>query len=905
MAVANQTPYKEYIGNGTTKIFPLEFDCDDADHLIVKVNDVDIPALNNWSLNTNTGSVVFAIAPISQSKIILQRDTPLVRDTDYQTYNNSFRPQPVNKDFDRIWLKLQELGHRDQLIWLALVKEIADRIAVDKNLQNQINAIDSWLEDLQQNVNENTSDIAQLVNDLSKEIADRITNDLILKDMFLTIIDTAINEGTVNALAITHVDSLDTLDKIKNVWDGRIIYVNALGNYKYSESLKDWISLDNNIIRTVNSIAELDDLEKIDGRTVCVTGIGNYKYNGTTQAWERDFITDRQIVNIEAITDLGNIQTWENRAVYTTGIGQLKFVDDDWQRDIILANSLNLLDFIPYRLHAHLADYNTARNSAVDIYPYLMKCITFAENLKKSIYVPSGYYPISQTVIHPNFVNVLGDYGKTWIIPSKAFPEFNWLWDMTKTGMAGNQLNGVSFHGNDWNYQTPYFGGLKVSGKTWFCCVKNARFMNLNYGGFRIAPRYNAGESGVPDLVNFNIENIFFLDCGSISYHPAFDIDLSDESDTVLSGNWTDGSIKNIDIAIADGDQVNTRGPIGFRIKSPLKTIFNVVFDRFFIGTRLQTHMHIDATNLNGNTFSNFSGETHTTIYNGKTMNDVAWDTYQLHFENLGQWNTFQNINGNMSLGDFVSKQKGMYLNKSSNNTFNNMPLNASYAGNQVELLNLTSNARYTTFDNCAVRLIDDKNWNLAWGIANNLFTKTIIDKGVNTKFNGQQVNSLAVKDRAMPYYSLLNTAGTAPQNAISGNYGGLSFSQNATTSALTVTLAASTSTRELNFYYSNKQSSKPVYFVTITAKQTAGSLAANKLRFGMFDQTYDFSFDALNASKKLTYVFNSGLGVDALVVYLANTAATTEAASFEITDIYVSSQMLPYTPNCSIISAS
>ena len=69
MAVANQTPYKEYIGNGTTKIFPLEFDCDDADHLIVKVNDIEVPALNNWSLNTNTGSVVFAIAPISQSKL--------------------------------------------------------------------------------------------------------------------------------------------------------------------------------------------------------------------------------------------------------------------------------------------------------------------------------------------------------------------------------------------------------------------------------------------------------------------------------------------------------------------------------------------------------------------------------------------------------------------------------------------------------------------------------------------------------------------------------------------------------------------------------------------------------------------------------------------------------------------
>ncbi|MCG2937595.1 hypothetical protein, partial [Escherichia coli] len=50
------------------------------------------------------------IAPISQSKIILQRDTPLLRSTDYQTYNNSLRPQPVNNDFDKIWLKLQELG---------------------------------------------------------------------------------------------------------------------------------------------------------------------------------------------------------------------------------------------------------------------------------------------------------------------------------------------------------------------------------------------------------------------------------------------------------------------------------------------------------------------------------------------------------------------------------------------------------------------------------------------------------------------------------------------------------------------------------------------------------------------------------------------------------------------------
>ena len=260
MAVPEQTPYKEYTANGVTTSFPLEFDCENQDHLIVTVNDIE-PENGQWSLIN--GAVVFLIAPANQAKIVIQRNTPLERNTNYQTTNNSFRPQPVNKDFDRIWWKLQELGYRDQVIWLALVKEVADRVNGDKKLQDQINTID-------QQVQENTSDIAQLVDDLSQEIADRITNDKILKDMFLAIVDTAINEGTVNALAITHVDSLDELNAIKNVWEGR---------------------------------------------TVSVTGIGNYKYNATTQAWERDFITDRQVITVDSVADLSSLAKWGGRTV--------------------------------------------------------------------------------------------------------------------------------------------------------------------------------------------------------------------------------------------------------------------------------------------------------------------------------------------------------------------------------------------------------------------------------------------------------------------------------------------------------------------------------------------------------------------------------------------------------------
>lgn len=225
MAVPEQTPFIEYTANGTTTVYPLTFDCDKSEYLIVSLDGEEAP-VGSWSLSG--GSITFNSAPANGVLITIERNTPFRRTTEYQSYNNSFRPSPVNKDFDLIWWKLQELGYRDQVIWLALVKEIADRIAGDTNLQNQINTIDEWLDNLQQNVNENTSDIAQLVTDLSKEIADRIANDEALKEMFLAMMDEAINEGTINALAITHVECIADLINITNVWDGRTVYVKSV-----------------------------------------------------------------------------------------------------------------------------------------------------------------------------------------------------------------------------------------------------------------------------------------------------------------------------------------------------------------------------------------------------------------------------------------------------------------------------------------------------------------------------------------------------------------------------------------------------------------------------------------------------------------------------------------------------
>ena len=108
MPVTQQTPYIEYTANGSTTSFALPFDCDNANNLIVKINNVE--AIGTWTLQGST--IVFITAPIANSIVSIERDTPLERTSNYQTYDDSFSPKPVNKDFDSIWWKLQELYYK-------------------------------------------------------------------------------------------------------------------------------------------------------------------------------------------------------------------------------------------------------------------------------------------------------------------------------------------------------------------------------------------------------------------------------------------------------------------------------------------------------------------------------------------------------------------------------------------------------------------------------------------------------------------------------------------------------------------------------------------------------------------------------------------------------------------------
>ncbi|MCJ8163150.1 phage tail fiber domain-containing protein [Acinetobacter zhairhuonensis] len=231
MTVESQIPYQSYTANGSQTSFALGFYVEDKGNFFVKKDD-SVVNVNDYVYDSTTNSIRFNTAPPQDCLVEIERVTSVDRSTTYATFNNSFRPEVLNYDIDRIWRKLQELAYTDSVLFLKLIKEISDRIAVDTALQAQIDSLDDQ-------VSLNTANVEQLINNLSQEIADRLQADTILKEMFLSIIDTAINEGTVNALAVMHVDTVGDLDLVQ-AWEGRTVHVRDFGEYSYNSETQEW-----------------------------------------------------------------------------------------------------------------------------------------------------------------------------------------------------------------------------------------------------------------------------------------------------------------------------------------------------------------------------------------------------------------------------------------------------------------------------------------------------------------------------------------------------------------------------------------------------------------------------------------------------------------------------------------
>lgn len=161
MAVPEQTPYKEYDGNGVTKTFPLEFLCKKKEHLIVRINDEDVPA-SDWSFGNE--AVTFNTAPESGSKITLQRRTPNKRATNFQSFNNSFNPITLNEDLDTLWQRMQEEDVAKFLLHQLINMNYEDLDEKGRNIRTEL------IERLTTQANQFDQDLTNKTNQLDQKI---------------------------------------------------------------------------------------------------------------------------------------------------------------------------------------------------------------------------------------------------------------------------------------------------------------------------------------------------------------------------------------------------------------------------------------------------------------------------------------------------------------------------------------------------------------------------------------------------------------------------------------------------------------------------------------------------------------------------------------------------------------
>ena len=380
MAVQPQTPYKEYTANGSTKSFALEFDCYNQDHLIVLVDDVE-EIVGTWSLSN--GAVVFGSAPASGKKITIQRNTPFRRDGDFQSYDNSFRPGPVNKGFDWIWLKLQELGVAD---WI---------------LSTRINDLRAYVERQDSVLQENIDNLKTYVDDRDDELRAYLLEEIRKQGVALDQLDEYYNYLMQRLAQIA----------VSRGWDASFIAdaggstqqdINDFGGAKWRNKAGGYA---------------LGATVKLDNGDIVKSTISNNTNNPNVNMMGWYFFDDKAaILTVESVADLETLEKWSGRIVHTKGfytadnfaLAQPYVGGADY---IYLEKNSNINDghgvFGGWTLIPMLelnvlqvgakANFDYSTKTGTDVTQALKYAIKFAQSgyYTKGVYAPSGTYLFS------------------------------------------------------------------------------------------------------------------------------------------------------------------------------------------------------------------------------------------------------------------------------------------------------------------------------------------------------------------------------------------------------------------------------------------------------------------------------------------------------------------------------
>ena len=205
--------------------------------------------INGTTLDAQNDTVVFALPPANGANIKIRRDTPLSRSTDYESYNNSFRPKPVNDDMDNIWRKLQEMG---VINWM-----------IDNNIKDLNEYVDGLNDETKaiflQMIQEQGTSLEQLdsyIDQLYKNLAEVAAGNGWFAEF---VADGEENQKQINDKTTQYVISLDVLLSLPIRTNKMQVNVGGLqgGHFTYNELRKlenDGISVYNGWERTIDQI---------------------------------------------------------------------------------------------------------------------------------------------------------------------------------------------------------------------------------------------------------------------------------------------------------------------------------------------------------------------------------------------------------------------------------------------------------------------------------------------------------------------------------------------------------------------------------------------------------------------------------------------------------------------------
>lgn len=107
MTVQQIVPYAKYVTNGADSVYTVNFFIEDKENLFIKLNDV-VVSMNDYNYLKDVNGIEFHTPLLANQKLEIFRKTKLERTTNFESFNNTFRPEVLNKDLDKIWLALQE-----------------------------------------------------------------------------------------------------------------------------------------------------------------------------------------------------------------------------------------------------------------------------------------------------------------------------------------------------------------------------------------------------------------------------------------------------------------------------------------------------------------------------------------------------------------------------------------------------------------------------------------------------------------------------------------------------------------------------------------------------------------------------------------------------------------------------